>query len=188
MNRLIETPQSNTGFRTQLVTVVNGSYAASPSFGSGAAVLNNYTTQTIDARAAVSHKGSLVNFTAGVTLDLSLADPAFPATEELRLRVKAPLASNEPGNYAIGLPASDPLSPQPIFTDVEVVDSTGTFAVAGQYSARLLTDGTLALVTVDTTAAPHATATIDTANLAGSFGAAAGNTLRINIRGAYRSA
>ena len=187
---------SNTGFRTQLFTVAAGSYSSSGTYGSGVALLNEYSSVSIQDKssAVIRQQDRDTDFHLKLTLDLSQADPAFPATEELRLRTLQPL-NGDPAAYAKRLPLNSRNYNLPLFLDVEFIDpSTGApfvgfpaVAGVGQLQARLLHGGELAFVVTDYSAGPPPTVTALTAgDLAALFGAGAGTELLISVRGTYR--
>jgi hypothetical protein len=177
-NRSVQNSTLQSGFRPELVCVTAAS-------GTPTVSNNSYSSVSVagSTRASVRQSGSQVDFTCVVTLDLSQADPGFAATDELRIRV-TPVSSSS-SNSRRGLTPASSSFPLPVFTDVQIVDSTGTFAVAGQYGARLLHDGSLALVSTDLTAAPPSVAALVENDIAGSFGGPANSTLQISVRGSY---
>ena len=195
---------SHGGFRPELFTVAGGSYASNLVYGSGAAMLSSYEPQTVRSmsRSDIRQQDNDVDFSFNVTLDMSLADPGFPATEELRLRTLQPLGASTPGAYLKKLPIKNTNHRQQLFLDVEIINATPGAAGAGfpfaafpvvagvgQFQARLLTNGELALVVYDpATVAASATTPLTAGDLpAALFGAAAGTVLQISIRGSYRS-
>lgn len=182
-----------TGFRPSLYTVVAGSYALNHVHSPAATVLNSYdavSAGTPDSKASIRKHDTDVEFDLKITLDLSNANPAFPAGEELRVRV-LPLGTGEPARNFKAMHSSSVEYRQPLFTSVEMINpATGAaiVPVAGQLQARLLHGGRLALVVEDLTAGPPpVTTALTAANLAGLFGAAPGTQLQISLRGQYRA-
>jgi len=196
-DRGIKTSISQSGFRPQLFTVVGGSYVSNPPvYGSGATLLNDYNDEIISTKsfAKIRKEDTNVEFNIKIVIDLSLVDPAHPATEELRIRTSQPLASGEPARYRNALPVPSSKFNLPLFNDIEFIDSTtglqlATGAIpAGKIQARMLYGGELALIVTDFSAGPPPTVTpMDAGDLAAAFGAAAGTELIISIRGTYRA-
>lgn len=162
------------GYRPELYTVVAGAYASNAVYAMGSPLVHSYytnqlapgtTTVTLGAAFVTSKEGceweqigSDVTVTCNVTLGTT-ANPGFGA-EELRIK---PLRRNsvEPKSYLRGLPT--PFSPTevPILT-LEIVNKSGVQIVpdagspAGNYKlgARVLGNGTIALIVRDFNAAP----------------------------------
>lgn len=198
IDRAVQNNIAHSGFRPQLFTVAAGSYASNQVYGSGAALVNDYNDEIIQAesRASIRQHDSNVLYNVKVILDLSQTDPAFGSTQEVRIRTLQPLTSTEPGRYLTRLPKKDVNYRQPLFLDVEIINpATGapfagfpSVAGAGQLQARLMMNGDLALIVCDLTAGPPPTVTpITAADLAPLFGAGAGTQLEIAVRGTYRA-
>ena len=197
VDRQVQKAISHGGFRPELFTVATGSYASNHIYGSGAALVNDYNTETLQhiSEAAIRQHDRDVDYNLKILLDLSLANPGFVTDEEIRIRTLQPLASGEPGRYLQKLPVKDRSYRQPLFLDVEIVDpSTGApfagfpaVAGIGQLQARLLISGEMALVVTDLTAGPPPTVTpLTHGDLSPLFGAGAGTQLQISVRGTYR--
>ena len=196
INSSVSKDISHGGFRPELFTVGAGTYASNHVYGSGIALVNTYTPQSLSSlsRASIRQHDRDVDYSLKITLDLSLADPAFN-NEELRIRTLQPLGATDSGAYLKKIPVKSVNYRQPLFLDVEVINpATGApfagFPVnagIGQLQARLLISGELALVVADLTAGPPPTVQPLTAlDLAPIFGAGAGTQLQISVRGSYR--
>lgn len=191
----------NNGSRPQLYLVAAGSYATAAVYGSGAASTGNYDTVTLRGdTSSLQQSGSAyrkearnVYFTTIISLDSAQTDPfANQATAELRIRTKRPLSSAEPGSYLNQLPLPDPNYPLPLFFDCEILGmNDGQPLLPTQANslvqARLLVGGDIALVRRAMGAPP-----VDTALTAGDLAALFGqvsvpNTIRIIVRGDYRT-
>ncbi len=162
----------NSGFRPELYTVANGSYTSNVVYGSGAALVNTYlplqlsrgtTTIPLSGPSFVTstegcdHRQSErdVDFVCSVVLNSNSVDPDF-GQEELRIRPR-PRRIEDPPRYIKALPIALRALPLPLFEDVEIVNKAGvqiapdSGTTTGTYiiQARLLQDGTLALVLKD---------------------------------------
>lgn len=195
---------SNSGFRPSLNAYTGGAYAANALHGAAQTLFpttGNWNTVTLrgntsslnPSRALVRKQGKQVDFMVQLTLDATAADPGIPVrgadADELRIAV-APVAANEPGSYNLGLPVAQQFS-QPLFDSVEIIDNvTGNTPAAlaatviGSLQARLLVDGTLALVRQDTVTG-LVTSPLLNSDIAGIFGGAA--TITLTVRGSYRA-
>ncbi len=195
---------TNTGFRPTLHIVPAGSYATA-NYGSSAVPLttgtSTYNSVLLEGSSNslatsgcnIRQDGNLVSFELSCVLDLTQADPTTNAGE-LRLKVKD-LAAGDPNKYGRGLSPVSGKYPFPVFpVEISIQSTSGAAAptllgVANEYQARLLANGELALVGVDSTAIPSVVAAITAANITGSFGAAAGtaDVLKIFVKGTYRN-
>lgn len=199
----------NRGFRPELYTVANGTYASNGVYGVGAALANSYlsiqlsrgtTTVPLVGDSFVTstegcdirQHGNNIDFVCSVTLNANpLTDPDFN-DEEIRIRPRQP-AFDRPPRYGIPLPLPDRNLAEPVFDDVEIQNKSGVQiapdASAGPgawlLGARLLKDGTLALIKRDTSV----TGTQESALLHNDINAGfvADNVISITIRGSYRS-
>jgi len=172
----------------QLFTVAAGSYASSANYGSGAA--HNLTAdaaQITGSNHVMRFHDKSVHFATRIVLDLTQDFPFGNNTsDELRIGTKL-----TPGPTFPAIPTGkvllqpDSHTHQPIFGDVDIIfGATGMTALTltGEFKARLLYGGELALVRVDYT--DQTVTPITTANLAGLFGEGPG-TLVFSVRGDY---
>lgn len=165
---------TNRGFRPELYTVANGTYASNSVYGVGAAVVNSYLSVQIPRGTStvvlslgppvlyvnstegcsVRQQGKDADFTMNVCLDGNpLTAPAF-GNEELRLRPQQ-TTPDRPLRYRVPLPLAmnDHATVSPMFVDTEITNKSGVQiapdASAGigawVLGARLLRDGTIAL-------------------------------------------
>ena len=196
-DRKVANAVDHSGFRPQLYTVVTGSYASNSVYGSGAALVNDFTDEQLQdlSEAVIRQQDRDTTFSLKVVLDLSQVDPGFDYDEEIRIRTLQPLVSSDSPRYLTSLSVNAREFRLPLFLDVEIVDpSTGapfagfpSEAGIGQLQARLLHGGALALVVTDLTAGPPPTVTpLTFVDLVPLFGAGAGTQLRISVRGTYR--
>ena len=199
-DRKVANTVSHTGFRPQLFSVASGSYASSATYGSGAALIDNYSTVTIQdkSKANIRQQDRDTDFHLKLTLDLEQADPSTPpenGPSELRLRTLQPLAVGEPAAYLKRLSINARAFNLPLFLDIEIIDPvTGAppagfpaSAGVGQFQARFLHGGELALIVTDISTGPPAPVTpLTTADLTPLFGGAPGDELLISVRGTYR--
>lgn len=157
------------GTRNLELYTVAASYA-NALHGAGAALVSSYVTsdvQVAGARLRYTKVGRVVSVQGYLTLDLSVADPAFTAANEVRLHTLAPTAS-EPAAWGLQLPvpahasinASNPLGAgadaggsQPFLkvdiynqNDIRADGCPAAGAGTGPIVARVLADGTLALL------------------------------------------
>nr|QBK86621.1 MAG: uncharacterized protein LCMAC102_04170 [Marseillevirus LCMAC102] len=186
----------NAGFRPQLFLVTNGSYASNGVYGSSAASVANYDAQTLQtiSHAEIRQHDRDADFSLKLVLDLTLADPQFGDTYELRVRTLQPLLAGLPGRYLTKLPVQDLKHPLPLFLDVEMltVDPTGVLAPAvlaglttGKTAARMLYGSELALVIQDHSVDPTTEVPVTDTML--NWSVSTGRTqLCITIRGTYR--
>ena len=167
---------TNRGFRPELYTVANSSYALNAVYSVGAPLVNSYlnvqiprgtSTVVLDTGPPpvfvnstegcnIRQQDRDVDFMISVCLDGNpLTKPNF-GDEELRLRPqKTPL--NRPLRYRVPLPLSKRDQTSPTFNDVEIINKTGVqiapnaSAGAGAcvLGARLLRDGLIALTKKD---------------------------------------
>ena len=199
------------GFKPELYTVANGSYASNEVYGVGAALVNTYLpvqiprgTSTVTLLPGppevfvsstegcdIRQHDSDVDFIISVCLDGNpLTEPSY-GDEELRFRPQQ--NPNFPPRYRIPLPLSKREQTSPTFTDIEIVDKTGVqvapdaSAGAGTWllGARLLRDGTLALTKRDISVL----GTQEVALLASDINAGftADNVIFITLRGSYKA-
>ncbi len=203
------TPLVLGGFKPLLFTVVNGSYNSNLVFGSGAAQLNSYqmfqlprgttTVPFVGPSFVTSTEGCdyqleerEINFTCSVVLNAQLPDPAF-GDEELRIK-PFPRLTTEPPQFLKPLPIPLRTAPLPFFDDVEIVNKAGiqiapdVGSTTGVYilQARLLQDGTLALVLKDITTAPPTVRGFQHDDFDSAFGTL-NEIIRIIIRGSYKA-
>ena len=197
-SRGVEGSVTQGGFLSSLVTVGAGAYASNPpTYGSSSPILLNYNsvTATASSGASVRKSGDRVDFSLSVTLNADAAAPV--ANEELRIRAinkldGTTLADAPCGRRSTsGLPSVAAGSTLPLFTDVDIIDTaTGlppaALGVAGQFAARLLHNGDLALVSVDLTAAPQTQTALTSAEITAAFGGPTAE-LRVSVRGSYRA-
>jgi hypothetical protein len=196
------------GFRPELFTVANGTYASNAVYGSGTAATSTYInnqlqrgTTTIPLTGTsfvtstegcdIRQQDRDVDFTCSVVLD-GTTDPDF-STQELRIR---PYVANPivPPSHRIPLPLPMKDLPLPLFHDVEIVNKAGVQiapdATAGQGGvfsllARLLEDGQLALVVENTVDQPSTSRGLRHDDIDAGF--VADNIIRITVRGTYKA-
>jgi len=155
------------GFRPLLYTVIPGSYASDAVYGSGDTMVNNYaskqlsrgtsTVPLVGTTNVVSKEGcdyqrkdKKVDFTLNITLNSTLADPAFGATHELRIKPYI-RTSVEPAVYRKGLPLPQRDQPLPLFAKTEITDKNGVPVLPNSGTGvklytRMLQSGDLALI------------------------------------------
>jgi hypothetical protein len=163
----------DTGVRyPELYTVAAASGYSTELHGTGAALANSYVTEDVQvtgARLTFCKVGKIVSVQGYIVLDISVADPAFTSTQEVRVRTQVP-SSSEPAAWGVQLPlpahaginAANPLGTgadaggSQAFIKVDVYnqndiradgcaivnETTGT----GPIVARILPDGTLAML------------------------------------------
>lgn len=203
----------NRGFRPELYTVANGTYSSNAVYGVGEDLLNSYLnvqlprgTTTVPLIGAsgppfvpstegcdIRQNGKNVEFVCSVVLDGNpLTEPSF-GNEELRIRPQQ-VSFVRPARYMIPLPLSDRNLDEPVFDDVEIQDKSGVqiapdaTAGAGAWilQARLLRDGTLALVKKDVSIVGTQQTALLHSDINAGF--SADNSINITIRGSYRAA
>lgn len=189
----MQTQTQRSGFNPELFTVPTGTYASNASFGSGVPSSESYNAITVadQSVASVRQQGTSVDFDIRVVLSTTAGDdPGFTGTDEIRLRCNVP--SQNAGDYVKKLPASDHTYTQPLFADVELIDTaTGGapagYTTAGLLQARYLHGGELAIVLLDPAGGPPpTTAALTVANLTPIF-AAATDQIALRVRGSYRA-
>jgi len=161
------------GFNPELYSVATNSYNSNASYGTGVPLLTSYLIHqlppgmtgvplgmvgppfvTSKTGCKFRLQANKVEFVCNITL--GGADPDYPDDEELRIRPAKQFMFGSPAPSR-GLPAPDPKFSLPIFNDVEILNKTGSGVApdagtpAGDYKifARLLWNGTLALVLKD---------------------------------------
>lgn len=203
---------SNKGFRPELYTVTDGTYATNSVYGVGAPLLNSYLsvqiprgTSTISLVGAtgspfvpsmegcsIRQNGYDVDFICNVVLDGNpITEPTF-GNEELRIRPRRN-DFTQPPRYMKPLPLSDRKLDEPNFDNVEIVNKAGVQiapgATAGAGSwllqARLLKDGTLALVKKDVSLVGTQQTALRHSDIDSGF--TANDVISITIRGSYRA-
>lgn len=226
-NRVIVTTNTNLfradTRRPELYTVAAGSFA-SDLRGAGVDAADTYLPAMYTANSGSSllsyaRTGKIVSVHGYLILDLSVAEPIGTLTNEVRVRVQAPSAT-EPGSWGVQLPLPAHASHEAGVTgsggSVALLDiyayneddvradgvaatpgGGGTTPQLGSLKARVLADGTLALVVIgNATAAgvPVAPFSINpmsgtgfTAMVTnvGGWGQAAGNLLKLVVTGQY---
>lgn len=189
-NFKVQSPIS--GVSLELISVVAGSYAL-PEFGAFSPELHSYSSVS-SGNGTVNNNGNYTNFVVLYSLRLSGVAPAFPPTEELRLKVFIP-SPNIGGIVSQSFIPGSRYNISPLFTSVEIVrQSTGlppagfpNVAGVGQLQARLLsTSGEIALVVTNYALGPPAVTTpLTVGDLLPLFGV--NDTLVIRVNGNYSS-
>lgn len=194
-DRGVAAPGGSVSFRPQLYTVATGSLATA-NYGLNAATVENYDAVTERSSAnsrcqssgSYSRAGKLVVFEVNLCLDAEAASPITTATDEVRLGAQAPAVS-QPAGYGKGLPApaTEQLLELEVRLDVAGVNTTPLGAADSLLAARLLKDGSIALVSRNVAAAgaPEAAITDAALTAAGLFGAGAGDLAKYHVSGSY---
>lgn len=150
--------------RPELYTVATGSYATvqdpptSLVHAPSAASVDTYLPVQLQSILHYAVTGKIVHVQGSIVLDQSGADPVDTSTDEIRVRTQVPSAT-EPGAWGgnLPLPAYGAGSSEPLLT-VELYDENDTrqdgapivdqTSGTGPLAARILADGTLALLEV----------------------------------------
>jgi len=189
----LEKTVARSGFRSELITVLAGSYASNQSYGSGAASTGSLSSvSTTESQCKIRKQDADVDFSVDVVLDTTASAPGLTAADELRIRSLRPVGSSNPGRYSAVLPVPDRKFGLPLLLDVEVVNELGvtpagfpSVAGVGQLQARLLHGGELALVVRDGQSGPAAVTTpLTFGDISPLFGQDEEVTIR--VRGTYR--
>lgn len=202
----------NRGFRPELYTVDDGTYASNSAYGAGTAPVSSYLTVQLSRGTTtvpligaagppfvtstegceIRQNGRDVDFICSVTLDGNPAtEPAF-GNEELRIRPQQ-VPFDQPARYRIPLPLAKRDLPEPTFENVEIQNKAGVqiapdvTAGAGAWllEARLLVDGTLVLLKKDVSVTGTQVTALRHADINAGF--SANNVISITIRGTYKA-
>lgn len=202
----------NRGFRPELYTVADGTYASNAVYGVGETLLNSYLsvqiprgTSTVPLIGAsgppfvsstegcsIRQNGRDVDFVCSVVLDGNPStEPAY-GNEELRIRPQR-FDFTQPARYMRPLPLSDRNLDEPNFDSVEILNKSGVqiapdaTAGAGAWllEARLLKDGTLALVKKDISLIGTQQTALRHSDIDAGF--TSNDVISITIRGSYRA-
>ena len=170
--------------QAELYTVAAGSYAANAIHTPAAAAVSTYALpQVLLNSARITSTGNAIEVDLIVTLDLSQADPAFTGTDELRMRL-SPSTSTQ-------LPPPDQRRATPLIqlesrdeSDAAVLGA----AVTDRQFGMVLRNGVIAIIRRSMAVAPPTDAALTVAQLdtdTGGWGQAAGNIVKLEVKGVY---